>query len=611
MPTDAWGITSGYHDTLGVWRPTPAHTRAAILEAMGADPAGAPAGDPPPVAVATPGGPLPAPGRFELRLEDGRVLDVEGRVPDDLPLGYHRLRRPGTGPGTLLLAAPGCCPAPPTRSWGWAAQLYAARSAQSWGIGDLADLARLGRFTASHGGSLVLVNPLCAPLPLVPQPASPYRASSRRFRSPLYLRVEDVPGARDLAVELEPLARAGRALDDERRIDRDAVHRLKEEALRRLHARFGGDPRFEAYRREQGVALRDFATFSALAEHHGAGWSRWPTEHRRPDAPGVAAFRRARAERVRFHEWVQWLLDEQFARASSACPVMLDLPIGFDPDGADAWAWQDVLALGANVGAPPDRYNATGQDWELPPFVPHRLRAAGYAPFVETIRATLRHAGALRIDHVMGLFRLFWIPPGLTPADGAYVRYLAGELLAIVALEAARAGAWVVGEDLGTVEEGVRETLAERRVLSYRCLWFEEDPPARYPALSLGSVTTHDLPTIAGLWTGADVEDQRKIGLTPNADGIDAIRRRLAGLIGLPLGAPVPAVIERTHAALASAGSCVVAATLEDALAVSERPNMPGTTGQWPNWSLALPAPIEHLEQDPLALGVARVLARR
>ncbi len=608
MRTDAWGITSGYHDTRRVWHPTPPRTRAAILAAMGADPSGPPTLDPPPVAVIGPGGALPWSGRFELRLEDGRVCPVEGRLPDDLPFGYHRLGRPGTDLGTLVLTAPATCPAPPARAWGWATQLYAARSSASWGIGDLADLERLGRWTTGLGGSLLLVNPLTAPMPLVPQEPSPYCPSSRRFRSLLYLRIEDVAGACELGGELEPLARAGRALNDQRRIDRDAVFRLKGAALGRLFARFAGDPAFEAYRREHGVALRDFATFSALAEHHGVGWSRWPAEHRRPDAPGVATFRRAHADRVRYHEWVQWLLDGQFARAAAACPVMLDLPIGFDPEGADAWVWQDVLAVGAKVGAPPDRFNADGQDWRLPPFVPHRLRGAGYAPFVETIRATLRHAGAIRIDHVMGLFRLFWIPSGHTPAEGAYVRSHADELLAIVAIEAARAGAWVVGEDLGTVEDGVRETLSAHRMLSYRCLWFESEPPARYPTLSLGSVTTHDLPTIAGLWTGSDVEDQQKIGLVPNTAGLDAIRRRLADLIGLPLGAPVGAVIERTHAALAGAASHVVTATLDDALAARERPNMPGTIEQWPNWSLALPETIEGLEQHPLACAIARSL---
>jgi len=611
MQTDAWGITSGYEDTRGVWRLTPPRTRRAILEAMGADPARPPRSSPPPSVVVAAGRPAPSPGRGELTLEDGAIVRVDGPLPEGLPPGYHTLRHDGSDATTLVIATPGACPLPPADAWGWAAQLYGVRSAASWGIGDLADLERLGRWSAGLGASLLLINPLHAPLPLVPQQPSPYFPSSRRFRSPLYIAVDAVPGAGDAGPEVAAAAREARALDAERRIDRDAVHRLKMRALERLWERFGGGERFDAYCREHGAGLEGFATFNALAEHHGSGWSRWPAEHRRPDAPGVAEFRAARRGRVRFHQWLQWLIDEQFARAAAACPVMQDLPIGFDPDGADAWAWQDVLALDASVGAPPDRFNAAGQDWGLPPFVPDRLRAAGFRPFIETIRATLRHAGGLRIDHVMGLFRLFWIPRGMTAAEGAYVRYPADELLAIVALESTRAGAFAVGEDLGTVEAGVRDMLARHCVLSYRCLWFEEEPPARYPRLSLGSVTTHDLPTIAGLWSGADLAAQQKLGLRPNVAATESIRRRLGRLVGAADGAAVEDVIARTHALLATAGSTVVTATLEDALAVAERPNMPGTVDEWPNWSLALPQPLEAIERAPLALAVAAALAAR
>jgi 4-alpha-glucanotransferase len=611
MHIDAWGITSGYEDALGVWRLTPPYTRRAVRAAMHADPADPPVTEPPPVAVMVPGARSSLRARGELALEDGPVITVDGRLPLDLPLGYHRLHHGDTPATTLVIVAPEGCPVPPGSAWGWATQLYAARTRASWGIGDLADLERFGRWSAGLGASLVLVNPLVAPLPVLPQEPSPYRPSSRRFRSLLYVRIEDVPGAREAAGDLEPLARAGHALNADRRIDRDEVYRLKLSALERLWPRFGGDDAFDAYCRAQGRALLDFATFTALAEHHGSGWSRWPVEHQRPDAGGVEGFRAAHADRVRFHQWVQWLADEQLARAGRACPVMQDLPIGFDGDGADAWAWQDVLALDVNVGAPPDRFNAAGQDWGLPPFVPHRLRAAGHAPFIETIRAVLRHAGGVRIDHVMGLFRLFWIPAGLAPSEGVYVRYAADELLAIVALECARAGAFAVGEDLGTVEKGVRETLARHGVLSYRCLWFEEDPPAQYPQRSLGSVTTHDLPTIAGLWTGSDVAAQQKLGLGPNVEGLRRIRERLARFIGVDEDAPAETVIVGAHDLLAGAGSAIVTATLEDALAVPERPNMPGTVDQWPNWSLALPEPLETVEQSPLPRAIARALSAR
>jgi 4-alpha-glucanotransferase len=512
---------------------------------------------------------------------------------------------------TRLIVAPRRCALPARRGWGWAAQLYATRSTASWGIGDLADLRRLGAWATGLGASLLLINPLSAPLPLPTQQASPYCASSRRFLNPLYLRIEEIQGAAALGADLERLTTIGRALNGERRIDRARVFALKSAALEQLWRRDGGrDQAFEEFVRRSGRALHDFATFSALAERYGSGFRAWPAEYRQPDAPAVTAFADAHAGRVRFHQWLQWHLDLQLARACAAVPVMQDLPIGVDPDGADAWTWQDSLAIGASVGAPPDRYVRRGQDWGLPPFVPHRLRAAGYQPFIDTLRAALRHAGGLRIDHVMGLFRLFWIPAGATPAEGGYVRYPADDLLAIVALESHRAGAVVVGEDLGTVEAGVRERLADHGILSYRVMWFEDGPTARYPELAMAAITTHDLPTIAGLWSGADVAEQRALGLEPNEAALDATRKRLASAIGAAAGSSIEDIVAATHGVLADAPSLLVTATLDDALGVAERPNVPGTTDERPNWSLALPEPLERLETAPLARRVATALTR-
>jgi 4-alpha-glucanotransferase len=347
-----------------------------------------------------------------------------------------------------------------------------------------------------------------------------------------------------------------------------------------------------------------------LAERHGKDWRRWPEEHRRHDSDGVRAFRDANAPRVRFHAWLQWLLDEQLAKAAREISIVGDLPIGIDVAGADAWCWQELMARDVSVGAPPDDFAANGQDWGLTPFVPHRLRAAGYRPFIQTIRAMLGHAGGLRIDHVMGLFRLFWIPRGLGAKHGAYVRSRAEELLAICAVESVRAKAFIVGEDLGTVEAGVRETLAEKKMLSYRLLYFEPTPPAQFPELALTSVTTHDLATIAGLWTGSDLEDQRRIGQQPNEAGMKQLRDKIAQLDGLAEDATVDEAIVKTHAALSKAPSRVLLATLDDALGVPERPNMPGTVTEWPNWSLALPRTLEEIEGDPLPRRVAASLAR-
>ncbi|MGH9003968.1 MAG: 4-alpha-glucanotransferase, partial [Acidimicrobiia bacterium] len=244
-------------------------------------------------------------------------------------------------------------------------------------------------------------------------------------------------------------------------------------------------------------------------------------------------------------------------------------------------------------------------------FIPHRPRAAAYEPFIRMLQAGFRAAGGLRFDHVMGLFRLYWIPPGGTPAEGAYVRYPSADLLGILALESHRAGAWVVGEDLGTVEDRVRDELRARGVLSYRVLWFEPEPPPGFPCQALAAVTTHDLPTVAGLWSGADLEEQRKIGLEPNEEGQEAIRTKLATWARLPDGAPAEEAVVAAHRLLAEAPSMVLAATLDDALAVEERPNVPGTVDERPNWSLALPGSLEDLERSPTAAAIAAALDRR
>ncbi len=608
MGTDAWGIEDGYWDVAGRWHGTPESTRRVLRAAMGGH---ADVEDPPPrsrpVWFVRHGRAEAIERPAELVLEDGTSLRAFASLPPDLPLGYHDLHPSDGGPTTRLIVVPDRCHLPADlRTWGWTVQLYAARSRSSWGMGDLADLRRLAAWSAGHGAGMIAVNPLHAALPVSTQEPSPYFPSSRRYRSPLYLRVEEVPGWNDVDEVLRAAAAAGRALLSDRRIDRDAVYELKLAALERLWDGFGGDPAFDGYCDAEHGSLRRYAVFCALAEHHGTGWRSWPAEHRHPDAPGVARFALAHAERVRFHCWLQWLLDAQVAAVGAVLPVVNDIAIGVDPSGADGWSWQDVFAHGVRVGAPPDEFNTLGQDWGLPPFAPWKLRASGYQPFVQTLRAALRHAGGIRIDHVMGLFRLFWIPPGGAAADGAYVRYPGAELLDVVALESARARAWVVGEDLGTVEDEARRLLGQRGVLSYRLFWFETEPPPRWPRQALAAVSTHDLPTVTGLWSGADLDAQRSIGLQPNEESTAALCARLAAVA--PAGGD-GSVVLGAYRALAEAPSMVVTGTLDDALEVSERPNMPGTTTEWPNWSLALPVPLEEAEDDPRVLAVARVLA--
>jgi 4-alpha-glucanotransferase len=308
---------------------------------------------------------------------------------------------------------------------------------------------------------------------------------------------------------------------------------------------------------------------------------------------------------------VQSLVDQQLAATEAAVPLVHDLAIGTDPEGFDAWYWQDLFVLdGTRIGAPADQFNTLGQDWGLPPIDPWRIRAAGYEPFVRMLRSALAHGSGLRVDHVMGLFRQFWIPPGADARDGVYVRLPAQELLALVALESQRAQAYVVGEDLGTVEPGVRDVLAEHRILSYRVMALDDTPVEHYPVEAMASFTTHDLPTFAGFWTGSDLADQERLGLQPNAGDTHAARARLSAQVGASDDTPVEEVARRAYGLLARAPSRIVVAQLEDAAKVAERPNMPGTTDGWPNWSLALPEPLEDVLARPLAGEISHLLAR-
>jgi 4-alpha-glucanotransferase len=606
---DAWGIVNGFYDTLGNHHVTSGEQRAALLEAMRVG-----AGDPEPdarvrvvrhgteTALATPG---------RLVLEDGTAYDIGHSTPADLPVGYHTFTAHDRDVPEWLFVTPGACHFEETlRAWGWGVQLYALRSNRSWGLGDFADLKRLGEWGAAQGASFVQINPVYAATPVAPLQRSPYSPTSRLFRSLLYLDIDAVAGALDLDHRIEQLREAARALNVGRLIEHDAVFRLKMSALELFWPRFGGSDAFDRYCREQGELLRLFALFCVLAEVHGRSWHDWPEEYRHPQSPAVQRFAEEQRDRLRFHMWVQWLLDDQLAEVARTIPLMQDLPIGFDPDGADAWVWQELLAFDARVGAPPDDFNPLGQDWGLPPFIPHKLRACGYAPIIQTLRATMRHSGILRIDHVMGLWRLYWITRSGGPGAGSYVRYPYEEQLAIVAIESHRQKTVVVGEDLGTVEDSVRERLAEQSMPSYKLLWFEDRPPSQYPKHSLAGVTTHDLPTIAGVWMGEEREARIRVGLAPNEEGLNHMRARLRDAAGLPDDAALEDVIVRTHAAISRSPAALVAATLEDALGVHEPPNRPGLTSHWPNWSLALPYSLDDLIVHPLAQSVAQALRR-
>jgi 4-alpha-glucanotransferase len=610
-----WGIEPGYRSALGAWLPSPPASLRRVRDAM--EERGQRTATYVDVWVLGAGENRPVAEPSELRLESGDVLRASSYLPRDMPLGYHELVGLETGARTRVIVTPGQCFLPDDLfTWGFAVQLYAVRSRKSWGMGDLSDLRTLSRWSARElGAGMLLVNPLHAATPTLPQQPSPYYPSSRLYRNPLYIDVQSVPGAAELAGAIAPLAARGVELSKLPLIDRNAIFPLKMRALEKLFARFGSSEAsasaLEAYTRQEGSQLQMYATFSALAEEHGPNWRQWPRGYLKPHGEQVALFRRARARRIRFHTWLQWLIDEQLARAGKEIPLVGDLAVGIDPGGADAWFGQEMFAEGMEVGAPPDEFNTLGQKWGLCPLDPNGLRAQGYEPFVRIVRSAMRHMGGVRLDHVMGLFRLFWIPSGKKPKDGVYVRYPALDLLGIVALESMRQRAYVIGEDLGTVEDDVRRELAYRKLLSYRVLWFERGGPEKYPVKAVATVTTHDLPTIAGLWSGSDLATQKELGLAPNEAGTLDLRRSLGKLIGAKSDAKVNDVVIATHAALARAPSVLVTATLDDALAVEQRPNMPGTIDEYPSWCVPLPSTVEQIMREKMPRAIARVLGKR
>jgi 4-alpha-glucanotransferase len=586
------------------------------------------------------------------RLRDGTErAEVVLPLPTRLPLGYHRVEVTPEGSSETaaghLIVTPGRCPDPADlgRSWGWMLQLYALRSARSWGIGDLSDLATLMESGAPLGADFAVVNPLHAAAPVVPQVDSPYYPSSRRFTNPLYLAIRDVPEIADLrgaeAARVRELAAEAEGRNHADRIDRDAAFVAKAEALRLAHASMSPGRRqaLEAYRRREGEPLENFATFCCLAETHGLPFQTWPESLRHPGAPAVASFRAAHADRVTYHTYLQFLCDEQLAVAQRAAVssgarvgIVHDLAVGVDKGGADAWALQDALGLGVSVGAPPDAFNQQGQDWQQPPLLPNRLREQGYVPFRDMLRAVLRHGGGIRIDHIIGLFRLYWIPDDAPARDGTYVRYPVHDLLGVLALEATRAEAIVIGEDLGTVEPGVREELTNRSILSSSVLYFErddadDDAPRRavdYPHRSLASVTTHDLPTAAGWWSDEDVDVRTRLGLLAEGRSEDeerqdkaSERERMEGLLAdeglLGEGALLGDRVQAMHAFLARTPAALVAVNVPDVVGDLRAPNLPGTVDEYPNWRLPIaeprdgahgPVTVERLVDHP---GMARV----
>lgn len=653
----AYGVATSYADQLR--RPVEVAPEAvvAVLAALGVD-ASTPAAvqaslrdiaqrpPRPPVVVLrrSVGATVPVGGPALLRLEDGsrRPLSVDGGravLPPGLPLGWHAL---DTRDGPLpVVVTPDRVTARSRPGWGWMVQLYALRSSRSWGVGDLGDLRTLTEWTAAHGGDVVLVNPLHAVAPTLPMQPSPYFPGSRRWTNPLYLRIEDTSAYASASTEARAEVDALRPAYGGERIDRDAAWTAKLRALELLWS--GGPPEAGQAFPAEPDDVWAFATWCALSEQHGADWRSWPEELRRPDAPAVARARADLADRIRFHVWLQQLCDEQLAAGQAGARaggldvgIVHDLAVGADPGGADAWMWQDTLALGARIGAPPDAFNQRGQDWGAPPWHPARLAGQGYAPLRDLLRSLLRHAGGVRIDHVLGMFRLWWIPEGADARDGTYVGYDADALLGIIALEAERADAIVVGEDLGTVPDEVRATLADRGILGSSVLWFERTevepgelgplrPRAEWREPAMSSVTTHDLPTALGWLRGEHVRVRTELGLLddPAAEEKDWQRERAELLDHLVaegildrVDAPEDDLVAALHRYVAATPSRYALAAPGDAIGDLRQPNLPGTVDDYPNWRLpvadsaGVPVPLEQMLADPRVERLAAMLRR-
>jgi 4-alpha-glucanotransferase len=548
---------------------------------------------------------------------DGRLVgEATFAIPTDLPPGYHRITAEVEGrdgpADALLIVAPERLPEPPA-TWGWALQLYSTPSTASWGHGDLADLKLAVEVAArEHEAGFVLVNPLSAPALVPPITPSPYYPSSRRFGSPLYVRIEATDEYAALPDALRAEVDALRPAAVVELIDRDAVWAAKQAALELMWPVVRFDPqarqRIAAFRAEEGVALERFALWCALAERHGADWRTWPEPLRSPYSPAVAAAAKDLAGRVAFHCWLQLLIREQLnavteAARAAAMPigVMQDLPVGVSPGGADAWALQDVLVLGATTGAPPDGFNQMGQDWQQPPWHPRRLAESEYRPFIALVRSLVRGGGALRVDHVLGMFRLWWVPAGQPPTSGSYVRYDVDALLAVLVLEASRAGAVLVGEDLGVVPAEASSALADRGILGTTVLAFEcvgegvPRPPEQFRAASLGAVVTHDMPPVAAWLSGAQVELRDRLGLLTrpvDEERASAARERdgwlaLAHSRGLETSTTEAACLA-LHELLAAAPCRLRVAQLVDAVGDVSIQNQPGTVDEHPNWRLPL-----------------------
>ncbi|MGL5406509.1 MAG: 4-alpha-glucanotransferase [Propionibacteriaceae bacterium] len=613
-----------------------------------------------------------APAQVTATLEDGRIwslLQAENNkphqeyggcwyaeasfvIPADMPLGYHRLKVVSNErlAEVSLIVTPTWLGMPAQigqqRVWGYATQFYSARSQHSWGIGDFSDLADIATWAGTtHDASYVLINPVHASNPVSPLEPSPYLPTSRRYVNPLYIRVEDIPEYAALpAVDRAEIAKIHDELMaelDPQHLNRNLVWEAKIKALRIVFAaglRPARRMAFDEFCRREGQELAQFAVWSVLHVEYGPQWREWPRELQRPSSPAVADFARNHAGDVDFFAWLQWIVDTQRAQAQLSAKlagmplgIINDLAVGISGDGAEAWALADVFAQGVQVGAPADAFNQAGQDWGQPPWRPDRLAELGYAPFRSMVAGMLRHSGGIRVDHIIGLFRLWWVPVGSSPNEGTYVRYDHDALIGILALEAYRARALVIGEDLGTFEPWVRDYLRRRGLLGTSILWFEQDvsgspiPPEQWRDYAMTSVTTHDLPPTAGYLAGDHVKLRAELGLLAVPEAQEMARSReeqqrwieqliARGYLAADLINNTEEVVLALHRYIAATPSRVLCVSLVDVVGDSRTQNQPGTCDEYPNWRIPLsdaegiPVTLEQIYQSSRAMRLAAVM---
>jgi 4-alpha-glucanotransferase len=609
------GVATSFHDQMGEERRTPPEVLRAVLGAMHLD-AGTDetaratlhrlreadaARRVPRWQVVAAGSYRPGHDAWRLQMEDGRVF--EGRTDDtvDLPVGYNRLRV-DTDECLLMTVPPR--PAVPPRSWGVTLPLYGLRTADAGGIGDYADLARAVRALGNHGASFVGINPIHAGFPEDPHATSPYSPSHRRRLNVLHIATHETDAAGDDLVHYP------------------AVQARKKAALEAAWEAFreaGGDPAFDAWREDEGEGLHAFAVHQALSERHGAYWSGWPTDLQAAASPAVRAFAHEAEERIAYHAWLQWRAASQLAAVGRAADeagmrygLYLDLAVGTHPHGAETWAEPDAFARGVSLGAPPDAFSAEGQKWGLAPLTPGGLEALQFRPLIETLRTQLRYARLLRIDHILGFDRAFWVPDGM---PGTYVRMPREAMLAVARIEAYRADAVIVGEDLGNVPPGLQEGLAEAGLLGCRLAMFERGPDGRFrhpegwEERAMASFTTHDLPTFEGWRAGRDIDWRLRVG-DIDADQETAAQSTRRDEVARFESDTGGVGLDPMHAHLGRLASALVALPIEDILGLEEQPNLPGTTDQHPNWQRRLPLGPAELEGHPAVARAAEIMAR-